>query len=984
MSIARRILRLSALLPFFAFPFATYAEESEIEEVVVTGSYLKRSTADSPSPLSVVDKADIDELGAFDVKDIVNSLTYNSGNISQSTPFYGGDSSNGNTNINLRNLGNGSTLVLINGKRNTPTNFDNVGNGYVDLSGIVPNIAIERVEIVKDGSSALYGSDAIAGVVNFITRQDFEGAELSIDYSTDDETKLQDDMLIQGIIGISSDRGNVTISASYLSRDPLAIGDRYETYGESGLSTFGQPGRYVALAPVTSTPSFFSPGSTTFGGGADPDCDLAAVDDGPKGVLGTFGPSLCIYDFSSFFQLVAEQEQTKVHATANYALTDNVEIYGEASFSDNQIFRGNSLFPDVSFAVIPNHNLGLQLDAARRGIAAVPYLALQRLLGGHNDSTWADRPVDTESKFDRQFYRLFGGMTIDMDAWTVDVSVGRSERNSAAVTPSDTITSHTDAAYAGLGGVDCDPLNGVPGSGNLGTGNCFYYNPFGTSRFDPVTGARWDTSDASPWAADPSITVAEAAQRYQNSDALYQWIAGEIASDTEFTQTVIDFVFAGDLFETANGAVGLAVGAQWRKDEANVDNDKILNDNNFKFVYGAQDWDGELTTTALFVEVFVPITDRLELTVAGRYEDFDEISTDTLDPKATLMFRPTDSLTLRASAGTSFRVGSLLQLLGQQTTLLNSTDPFSGTGGLAFRPTLTDGNSNLQPEEATTFNIGFSWAPIDGPLEGLSVDVDYYDYEYDKIITREGHQDLINQDNASRCPNGLNADPLAGPLCGVSDQNGDGLNEVYSVGPGLPNKVIRAQDGGLLRTQASYLNAQSLETTGVDATIRYDWDSDDLGLFRATFSGSYTIDYDLVDQQGREIDGVGSTNRTNSVGHSLPEYKLSASLSWTRDRYSAIATVRHIDAYDDDLDQSALRGSYIGFAPEIDDWTTLDLQFTMQLPAFGFQSEGSSFTLGVKNATDEEPPLMNVDGAYDPFQHDPRGRIWYGRYTMAM
>jgi outer membrane receptor for ferrienterochelin and colicin len=136
-------------------------------------------------------------------------MTFNSGSIGGSaTAFAGGDNSTGNANVNLRNLGSGATLVLVNGKRNVNTSSDNIGSGYVDLEGLIPNIALERVEVVKDGSSALYGSDAIAGVVNFITRRNFEGFELQYDYAEDSQTGQQQDNLISAILGVSSDRGH--------------------------------------------------------------------------------------------------------------------------------------------------------------------------------------------------------------------------------------------------------------------------------------------------------------------------------------------------------------------------------------------------------------------------------------------------------------------------------------------------------------------------------------------------------------------------------------------------------------------------------------------------------------------------------------------------------------------------------------------------------------------------------------------------------
>lgn len=280
------------------------------------------------------------------------------------------------------------------------------------------------------------------------------------------------------------------------------------------------------------------------------------------------------------------------------------------------------------------------------------------------------------------------------------------------------------------------------------------------------------------------------------------------------------------------------------------------------------------------------------------------------------------------------------------------------------------------------YNIGLSWAPVDGALEGLSVDLDYYNYDYDDLISKEAHQALINTDNALRCPNGLNDDPAAGPLCGTSDQDGDGVDEFYSIGVGIPDKVIRRSDGGLLRTEAAYFNAPSLETDGIDLMVTYDWDWTSVGSFRATFAGSYTLSYDIVDDTGTKIDGVGSRNNANSIGRPLPEYKLNSSLRWTLDRHSVIATVRYVDEFEDDTAQSALRGSFGFLAPTIDSMTTVDLQYNFEIPAF-YMTQGSSLTLGIKNVGNEEPPIENVDGGYDYYTHDPLGRIYYASYSVA-
>ena len=135
-----------------------------------------------------------------------------------------------------------------------------------------------------------------------------------------------------------------------------------------------------------------------------------------------------------------------------------------------------------------------------------------------------------------------------------------------------------------------------------------------------------------------------------------------------------------------------------------------------------------MTTTAFFVELGIPIADMWETNLAGRYEDFDKIGEDTVDPKITVLFQPLDSLTLRASAGSSFKVPSLLQTFGSLTTVATKVDL---GGRTTFKPSITQGNPNLQPESADTVNIGVSWIPTEGVLDGLSVDLDIYDIQYD-------------------------------------------------------------------------------------------------------------------------------------------------------------------------------------------------------------------------------------------------------------
>ena len=973
--------------------------ERQVEEIVVTGSHLKREPRDFASPLTVLGKDDLDVVGATDIKEIIRNMSFNSGSLGVSaTNWAGDDSSTGNASVNLRNLGNGATLVLINGRRTVNTSFDNSGSSYVDVQGLVPNIALERIEVVKDGASALYGSDAVAGVVNFITRREFTGVELQVDFSSDDETHEQQDLLLSGLAGMTGAWGYINLAASYLDRDGLTFADRFDRFGRSGLSSFGQPGRYVpqipeqGASPVTSNYWWPQGGADPegFSGSLpDPECEKAAADDGLMGTLGLHPDfsHICVYDYSSFFALVRPEEQIKFHSDGKFHLSPSTEIYGSFSYSEQESSRGNSLYPDVRYVIVPEHHFGLQLDAARRGFGPVPYQALQRILGGTIDSTEEDRPISTVSTTRRENMRALIGLQSDFtlagQSWLLDSDLIYSRNRLDLNWPVDTLTSHMDLAFAGLGGPGCDPHTGIPGSGNLGTGRCYYYNSFQTSVYDPVTGERWDTTDTSPWAADPGLSVTEAARKYRNPAELLRWTQGAYITDAEIEQVVFDLVLSGDAIDLPNGPLGLALGFQYRQDKARFDYDEEANAFNYTFLTGDRDWDNRLSSWSVFAEVLAPLTEWAELTLAGRYETFEQLNKDTFDPKLTLLLRPVDSLSLRASWGTSFRVGSLLQIGGSRTIFRNSSDPFSNAPALAYRASAATGNPDLKPEQAEVFNAGFSWNPT-GLLDGFSLDLDYYRYDYTDLIIREGHQELIDRDNTSRCPGGLNDNPDAGPLCGSWDLDGDGIVTLYSIGPGIPDKVVRREDGYLVRTEASYFNAPSLESSGIDLALAYTRDVAALGLFRTSLDLSYTLDYDIMLANGEKIKGVGSRNAGNSIGRPMPRYRANAGLNWQRGRHDVFLNMRYIHSYKDDTPQSAFLGAYIGYAETIDSMTTVDLQYRLELPAFTSRQQGSQLTLGVKNLLNEEPPLVNVDGAYDYYTHDPRGRIFYARYQLRL
>jgi outer membrane receptor protein involved in Fe transport len=443
------------------------------------------------------------------------------------------------------------------------------------------------------------------------------------------------------------------------------------------------------------------------------------------------------------------------------------------------------------------------------------------------------------------------------------------------------------------------------------------------------------------------------------------------------------------------------------QDKLDFEADDDSNANNFSFILGAADFSAEEESWAAFMELGIPLGDMFELQLAGRVEDYQEADQTTYDPKATIIARVLPDLTLRGSVGTSFRIGSLLQYYGQSTQLINIADPFSGAG-LAFRPQIGLGNPDLQPEEATAWNVGLSYVPNEGFLAGFRIDLDYYDYDYEDLITLEGPADLVAQDTASRCPLGVNnvnvATPdLTRPACGFQGVG----NPIISLGPGIPDQVIRDVNLSFLRVQPTYSNAQSLEVDGLDFTVGYEFETDGFGYFDTFVTGSWARTWDLTRGDGVVIDGVGSRNFGTTIGRSLPEYKVNFGFNWQLNRHAVNVLVRYTDSYDDNQPIQnpsantfclgsclrAINANVGDFATgagvtassidtEIDSWTVVDLQYTITLPAFSVVEEGTRLSIGGSNVFDEEPPEVNVDGGFDPFAHDPRGAVWYVRVMM--
>ena len=865
------------LIPFGNIAIAqeeSAEKEQEVELIMVTGSFVRRSeNFESPSPLAVLDAGDIDSIGAKSIADITQTLTINTG--AENTPdAFTQNATAGTSNINLRGLGVASTLILLNNKRQVVNAQNNNGGvNFVDTSSLVPMIAIDRMEVVKDGASALYGSDAVAGVVNFITKTDYEGAQVSLDYQ-DGAHGDNKEYNLQGLWGAVGDDSSILAAISYTNRSPLFTRDRRISRPVDDSSSLGNPGSYF----IGPTPFIDPTGCGEFGG-----LPLLLA---PPGTVPGLDVGLCRFDFGQGFSFVPDESRVTTYVKATKQLTENIEWTTEITSARNRAERGGSpSFPILTFPTVPaNHpNNVFGQDVSYFG----------REVGNDaNGNALPGDPANTESDTFR-FMTMVQGELED-GFWEVSYTAAR---NDFLFTGNDTLAQEFQNALRGFGGQGCDPIAGVAGEGA-----CEYFNPFATQ-----------------FTSSP------------NSQNVIDSFTGRQSIDSESNLEVAEAFLSTELFEMDGGVAGIAVGVQYRYQDLFQDHDSQSNQDKFAFVIGNPDIGGEQDVVAVFGELALPVSDDIDIQIALRYEDYGGSIGDTVDPKLAISWRATDDFSLRASVSTSFRAPSIFQRDGGGTGLNQVSDPI--TGGTFFAAVRSSGNEELVPEESTAFNVGFSFEPVDD----LSIEVDYWSFDFTNLITQESFQAI------------LNAEP----------QN--------------PDRVVRVGDplnGPIIRINTTYVNANSLETSGLDLVANYKIDTD-MGTFTPNLSATYILAYDLVDPQAGQIDGVGSRNY-NNIGTSTPELKANFGLNWTHENYSANIFARHIDSYTDD--QNDLR--------EIESHLTWDAQLNIDLGGILETDAAYILTFGGVNLTDQDPPQVYTNGGFDSKVHDPRGRQVYARLAI--
>jgi len=917
-------------------------EELRQQRVVVTGSFIAGTPEDAALPVDVLTAGDLKLEGQPRIDELIRNLGVSSGVDGQTNQF----SSNGlegTSNVNLRGLGPGRTLVLINGRRQVfhPYAIGEQAQLFVDTN-MIPSAAIGRIEVLKDGAAALYGSDAIAGVVNFITRDDFEGFEVGGSYQTFEGT--DGDYDFSAAYGFQGDNISWVTSAGYQFRSetPLlekdwAVVDITENQ-VGGISSLSNPGRYVAL------------GATGV---------IGAVNDaGCDDVGGIVNPSTgqCNFQFTQFDNLVEEEERYQVFSELNYKFGNgtNFHLEGLYGFSDVPTWKTSPSYPpqELTTQVLPATNPGFQQYIADNpgdfpdGTVAALFIGRSFGWGGFPGTGGAQEGYRTYETM-----RLSGGFDGEFDNginWDVGLSWGSTEGERQT---NDTYILGLTAALNGFG-VCTDPITGndpatgtqpfaagYAGSLSAGQGGCEWYNPFSNAiPANAVTGV-----------ANPTYVAG-----LENTATLGDYLTDGVGTVVTSDLIVLDAVMSGQSnLQAPGGSVGWALGAQVRQEGYEVDPNTVTNltinpgpggTGPFSFLAGTTPADREQEIYAVFGELQVPLYDDLDIQVAMRYEDYGGNVGSTFDPKVAAKWQATDALAFRGSAQTSFKGPTLNQLDGVATTL-----QFIGPTS-AFKAVDQFGNPDLSPESAFSFNLGAIFQQ--GSFTGS---IDYYNFDFSDPIIVEDQASIVNALVAALAAGDTDS-PILSRVT-FNDALGDGQD------------VISGAE--IARIETNITNGPDIQTSGIDVRAENVWDLGN-SEFTAGAEATYIIEYDVDDFEieGVSIPGgdrVGQFNRSN-FSRSLPQWKANVFANYALGAHNVRAVLRHIDSYEDERgDITPLNNRDDS---ELDSQTTVDLFYSWDAPY------DIDFGLSLVNAFDEDPPFAQFDINYDPYTHNPFGRTF--------
>ncbi|WP_269713323.1 TonB-dependent receptor domain-containing protein [Caulobacter sp. NIBR2454] len=955
---------------------AAYAQDdTAVEEIVVTGSRIARPDLVSSSPIATVGEKELQQQGVVNTENLLNTLPQAVPGVTSTV----NNGSGGAATVNLRGLGPVRTLVLVDGKRQTPTSQ----SGVVDIN-LIPPALIQNVEVVTGGASAVYGSDAISGVVNFVLKKDFEGFQFTAGYQNTDDLDAPI-YSIDATMGANFDdgRGNVVLSLGYNDREPLTQGKR----GGLLATSWGEPSAAQRAAGLKLIPSGsnsqedgrvngYVSGKFPIIPGAPAASSTSALFL-PNGDVRAYAGAPDNYNFAPLNYLQTPQERYSVTSLGRYQLNDTIEAFAKGNFVYSSVATqlaetpvGNRTF---RFTLDNNPFLTPAAKTALNNLGSTASYSVPASAPWAT-GTYADVDSDGDGLFDTvtgvfnrrlsevgprfQQYNFYGfqtqlGLRGDLAAinggWEGYIQYGNTH-GSSSLLGDVSLQRIQQGLLLNATGTGCaDPSNG-----------CVPINLFGRGRM---------SADAA------------------------NFIKTRIETSQDYEQLVSAFFVNGNtdnFFTLPAGGIGFAMGAEYRYESFDFRPSQDLATGNVAGFNAQPPVSGDFDTYELYGETLIPLLKDLpfaksvNLELAGRIADYSSQNKLTKTFKVAGDWEIYDDLRLRASFNRAIRTPSVGELFAPLSNgFPTATDPCSALGapnaairqacinsGLAPNlvgalnanpqtQTLNGGNVNLEPEVAETFTAGFVYQPSFIPR--LAVTVDYYDISIEKVITSFGGS---TQSIMNICYGTFNGNQNS-PYC---------------------QAIRRLPNGTIDFVQAENVNGGFLKTQGIDIGVSYRFDLTDVGLpdmggvsIKSLYSNSWKNSFQPDENAAAKncIDRFGSTcgnTNINPQGVPLPRHKLRTAINWSYENVGLNLVWSFLDDVKDGNDASNFIVEKITAKNYIDlsaDWRVTD---------------NVNLTGGVRNLTQEDYPILAGNASPSnsgyPAVYDVLGRMFFINATL--
>lgn len=956
----RLALGISAgTLAFGVSPGALAQDDDDelLEEIITTGSRIKRAALDSASPITVIRREDILSTGITDVGDLIQRMPSMSGSPIGTTTNNGG---NGSVTIDLRGMGVDRTVTLVNGKRT-------VDGGDFQT---IPVTMIERVEVLKDSGSTVYGADAVAGVVNIITRRDFEGIELSLQTADFFDMDDGDQSTIALIAGTSfGDNGSFVFGAEYIDQSQAFQSDAPWTFFQESNYIYPEGCENQFASPYDGTPTG---GCYKIGSSRIPETRIEFLTQGrfligtpatAPNQVGTMIPhDGRQYNYAPVNYIQTPYKRTNLFAEAHFDLTDTVQFNTEirANFRESAQELApmpynsptdpafDSTFGGVAYSGISEDNFYLQQAVTAYNVANGTSLIFEPVRDARR------RMIETTRRFTQditqhQFIVGLEGVFRDMD-WEVYYNRGFRSR------VDNDFGQFSGPRLSNALGPSADLLDSEGFPGQDGIPECY----------QDIT--------------DPSTIIADCVSLNMFGGGAVD--AASNVTATSLTQDMVDYLsidltdtfvsemdiwgasIAGSMFDLPGGELGWAAGYGYWGQTLRFQPDSAKQIDAVTGNVGAGT-EGGLFSNSLFVEVLAPVFDNgdqsLTLTGGVRLDDYNKFDSETTW-KVGVEFQLIDSVKLRGTAGTVFRVPTLTDLFGGEVDNFPTfSDPCKagGTATCGFIAPQFDtqllsrvgGNPDLIPETGDTFTGGVVWTPQFGDSD-LSVTIDYFKIDIDDGISSLGVQNI--------------------------------LDDCYLRG--------KTEQCGLITRRTDFTIAQIIDLTrnlaeqgveGIDTEIRFSMDTD-FGQWEVALLWSHLLERTKTAFPGDAQQDLSGrhTDPTAQDGGAYAGDKMNYSIGWSRGDFSVSYLGEFISSLDADTfcncgTGNRPDGSYV---QDIDSQLYHDVVFNYEVA-----STGTRISVGVTNFTDEEPPYIDTgfNATTDPSTYRLFGIGYFARLTQS-